>query len=358
MKVIKSQLFLYGRALRAVRNLLRSSVHMVTAELHEALVKGKIARCYGPHLKEKPEIIQALQSTSFAEEPVRISFIASVRSLGNPDHRLIRFLDSVLAHAADIRQLEVLLGIDSDDDIDYYLSLQQRYGIKLRLRIFVAPVRYGYEGLHLYDKFLIPFMSKNSRMMCDCSDDVVVVLKGFDTELLAIDALYPDNLYFIHTHLNDRGCYIGDESKEYLRLLFIIQSHHPYSFVPAISKGVIDLAEQALQTLPLEQRKNWSPVANAWITDCYADVLSNLVKAEGLDRIHAIASMQRSEYDIYLPYQVKRDANKLSASDRAFLTMVGTETQEHLKLLASLIAKSAKPAVNEIPQTREQAGAA
>jgi hypothetical protein len=340
MGLIANQISLYRNAAQKIFYLLGSSVCMACSDFKAKKVHKQL-NVNGTHkLLDDPAVIVELEATTFPGELVRISFVASVRCMGNPTHRIEKFIDSLLFYAKEINSVEVLLAVDADDDIEHYLQLKRKYAHQFRFRIFVSPVRHGYEKLHLYDKLLLPHMAKNSRMMCDYSDDCTISLKHFDEALLAIDVKYPDNIYFIHTRISNREEFLGDISKQPLYLFWAMQALSPYSYFPIISRGVLECASKALVTLPGAKQDNWSPFANSWICDCYIDAISNFVKAGGVDRIEVLPMIERKKRDIYAPYHIKWDANDLSAADRAFIILLNEKTQLHLKLIAEIIVKT------------------
>src|SRR5580698_8221579 len=132
MRLISNQVRIYRHALANFRRLLASSYHTATVDYKQMKVSRRISKNLVHNILHKPQIVEELESSVFLAEPVRISFVAATRRLDNPNHRLHHFLQSVVTHAKDPSRVEVLLAIDSDDDIEHYLSLKRRYGNRLR----------------------------------------------------------------------------------------------------------------------------------------------------------------------------------------------------------------------------------
>lgn len=343
-RLIINQINLYKRAVYNFIRLLESSVKIGLRDLRIAHIKK---RAYQNLLKlalSKEEVIRELEESHFSQDDIKISYIASIRYIDNANSRLHKFLESVIENADDVKRVEVLMAIDIDDDIEYFLRIKRIYGNRMRLCIFISPERYGYERLHMYDKLLFRKISPKTLMIGDYSDDVTITCKGFDTKLLEIDSRYPDKIYFVHTRRNKRAEYLGDVSKEVYRLYWSMQVKGPYSFVPVISRRILELAYKAMETLPPAEQENWSPFCNASIYDCYIDTISSMMIAKvlnGHDRIAVLNMMKVNHYNLFAPHQHKLDKHNLSPTDRAIIDMLGVATLKHLDTIATFLAKAA-----------------
>lgn len=343
-RLITNQIGLYKRALLGLVRLFESSIKIALRDLRIGHIRKRAYRNMLYLALNKDEIIRELEESHFSQDDIKISYIASIRYIDNANSRLHRFLESILSHADDLKRIEVLLAVDVDDDIEYFLRLKRMYGNRFRMCIFISPERYGYEKLHMYDKLLFRKISPKTLMIGDYSDDVTITCQGFDSKLLEIDRRYPDKIYFVHTRKTKRAAFLGDVSKETYRLYWCMQAQGPYSFVPVISRRILELAYEAQETLPPEEQKNWSPFCNASIYDCYIDAISSMMIAkipDGHERIVALDMMRVNPYNLFAPHQHNRDQYNLSPTDRAIIDMLGTDTLSHLDTIATFLAKAA-----------------
>ncbi|HVE43986.1 MAG TPA: hypothetical protein VNC84_02470 [Gammaproteobacteria bacterium] len=293
---------------------------------------------------QQTKILNAFQQSTHkleADDSIKISFYASARKSQNPNCRLEIFLKSLTQNAANIGQIEVLLAIDRDDDLDYFHALYQSYRSQLRFKIHVSPIRHGYQKLHLYDKDLFTLIAPHTRMLCDYSDDCFISLKHFDRALLGIDAQYSDNIYFIHTRNTNRHEYLGDVSKNMLLLFWVQQAKEPASYFPIFSKKVLDIAQAYADKHDTHQE--WSPLCNAWICDCYIDIIGEYVKHFGADRIHYIDLIIMNPYARKASHH-RHNAAGLSPNNLAFIKMLDQTTISYLHDLSSMIANSVERA--------------
>ncbi|NQY42829.1 MAG: hypothetical protein HRT87_05770 [Legionellales bacterium] len=129
----------------------------------------------------------------------KISFVGSTLFRGNEaDHNLPAVFDSLIKNTSNLDDIEILIAIDIDDDISYYVNIKRKYCKQIKnIRIFISPQKYGYIKLHLYDKCLYPKISPSSKMIADFSDDFQIVMKNWDRYVLQIDKKYKDNIYFM-----------------------------------------------------------------------------------------------------------------------------------------------------------------
>jgi hypothetical protein len=280
------------------------------------------------------DMLHTLQQSDFSEDDVKITFLAAARRKNNPNCSLEGFLKSVIQHCDNINQVEVLLAVDPDDYLSYFLHLKQLYQSKLRFRVFVTEKRLGYENLHLYDTFLFKHIAKSTRMLCDYSDDCKIISPHFDKQLLAIDALYPDNIYFIHTQKNSREDYLGDVSKNIEVLYWALQAKAPASYFPIFSRQVLQIA--ADYAAIHDTQNEWSPIANTWICDCYIDIISTQVKALGADRIHCL-DLVKMNSTILASYQKADKVTQLTPNNRAFIKMLNQHTLQYIAGLSQTI---------------------
>jgi len=339
-RLIRNQYRLYRSAGGQLVRLFESSVKLALSDMRETKLKNKAYQNVLQDALRKEAVVKELEESIFGQDDIKITFAAAIRYIGNINCRLPLFLNSIIENTDDLKRVEVLLMIDSDDDIEYFLRIKRQYGNRFRLCIYVSPQRFGYEKLHLYDKILFKKIAPKTLMIGDYSDDVRITRRGYDTQLIEIDNRFPDKIYFIHTRHTNRDEFLGDVSKETYRLYWMMQAHGPLSFFPIFSRRVLEVMEDALQELPEAERANWSPFANAWICDCYIDAISTMLRAKGYNRILQVDMMRMHHYNLFVSYQHNRDGNNLSASERALINLTGSQTRKHIDTIATYLANA------------------
>jgi hypothetical protein len=269
----------------------------------------------------------------------KITFYGATRKTGNPNTNLEVFLNSIVAHAANPTDIEVLYAIDRDDDLAYFDELQVRYRNTIQLKFLISEVRHGYGNLHLYYREIFKQVAPTTRMLFGSSDDTQIVMPDFDLELLKIDARYADNIYFIHTRNTHRENYLGDVTQNMRLLFWVMQAKEPASYFPIISKRILDIS-QAYANVH-DKKGEWIPIANSWILDCYIDILSVYCSKFGLDRIHHTREMIKlNEGQITADHHRPPHEFGLSPNNVGFIKMLSNETQDYLQGLAMEIVKA------------------
>ncbi|HVE43988.1 MAG TPA: hypothetical protein VNC84_02480 [Gammaproteobacteria bacterium] len=263
---------------------------------------------------------------------IQITFYGASRRCDNKNSKFESFLQSVAENVKNASVVEVLVAIDPDDDIDFYQALEKRYAA-LSLRVIVSPVRYGYLNLHKYYQDLYQIAAKTTRILCGYSDDCHITMKHFDQKILEIDKEYKDNIYFIHTRNTHREKYLGDVSKNMRLLFWVQQAKEPASYYPYFSKGVLDSAQAYANKY--DTKKEWCPIANSWIVDCYLDILSIYMKKFGVDRIYYLDNLAKiNEDNTTVPHHRPYQEFGLSPNNIGFIKMLSNETQDYLEKLA------------------------
>ena len=347
---LKKQLkSLFGHQISVVMPLLKGLVKFpvsfpkaITADAFRLYsnFKYKSEKILPEKLKAKiAELSTELEQSDFAPNMIRISFCGATRRKSNPNSKLNNFLQSIVDNCAELAKIEVLLAIDPDDDLDHFIELKRKFNKHFRFIIYIAEKRLGYENLHLYDALLFPHLSPATRMICDYSDDCVITQEHFDEDLLSIDERFPDNIYFIHTRDTQRQQYLGEVSDNIQLLYWIMQAKEPASYFPIFSRKVLDIAYQYAKQH--DKNNEWSPVANAWICDCYIDILATYVKRLGVDRIFALDMIVMNK-TILASYQYADPVTGLTPNNRAFIKMLNNKTLNYLEGLSVAIADSAK----------------
>lgn len=320
-----------------------------TSEFDKVVKKQKPLSSYS---KEDKEFLHNTPTTN----NVKISFVASSLYLGNEsNHNLEGFFRSLIKNTNTLDNVEIIIGIDQDDDIGHYIELKKKYYNKINnIRIFISEEKHGYQGLQLYDKFLYKKISPSSKMIADFSDDCKIIKKNWDKDLLKIDKAVEDNIYFIHTANFNLEKYIGPLEDNIAKMIWSYKAIAPSSYFPIFSRKVLDIATNCLKNLDQEQEKLWSPVANSYICDCYIDIIARLVQSElkstkiFFDKIISINKQEgrpnQAKNFVKFDKNIGLCWNKtgLNINDLAFLKLSESDTASHLKFIAKNIAKEAK----------------
>ena len=289
---------------------------------------------------------------SFSKRPrdVKISFAASTLYSSNENHDLEGFFNSLIKYTNNLDNIEVIIAVDKDDDILYYIKLKKKFCDKIKnIRVYISQKKYGYSGLHLYDKFLYKKISDSSKMIADFSDDCKIINQDWDKFLLEIDESIADNIYFVHTINLDIEKYVGPFSDNIPKMLWSFKAISPTSYFPIFSRGVLNVAYECLDELSAKEQLNWSPIANSYICDCYIDLLSQLLQSktsktrvfseniiainEQKHRAEQVKNTIKFDDDIKLCW----GKTGLSPNDLAFIELTKKETISHLQLIASTL---------------------
>ena len=291
-------------------------------------------------------------SSGFINNNPKISFVASSRYRGNEEnHNLNKFIKSLLKNSYDINNIELLIALDKDDDIDYFIKIKKHYLVDINIKFFISNKNFGYKGLHLYDKFLFTQIAPSSKMIADFSDDCHINKKNWDRYLLKIDQKIKDNIYFIHTEDFNLQKYIGPLDDNITKMIWSFKSIAPSSYFPIFSRKVLEIATNCLKNLDSHQAELWSPIANSYICDCYVDILSRLVQAnteskrifsEKIISINKqIGRKNQSSDNISFHKNIGLcwDKTGLNTNDQAFLKLSEQTTLNHLKFISNEIVK-------------------
>lgn len=113
-----------------------------------------------------------------------ISAFCLSRRLGNRDSNLPRMLESLLATAERPERLEILVKIDLDDDLDYYMRIKRHYADRLALRIFATERRRGPADMHIFYSELLGEVAPSAKIVLGVTDDGIFGRPNWDTELV------------------------------------------------------------------------------------------------------------------------------------------------------------------------------
>ncbi|MBI4280375.1 MAG: hypothetical protein HY660_18130, partial [Armatimonadetes bacterium] len=107
------------------------------------------------------------------------------RRIAHRDNQLERFLRSFLAMTERPERAEILVKVDDDDDLEFFLRVKRRYARDVDLRFLVGERGRGYADLHKYQAALLALRNPASRICILLSEDAEFVLPKWDTEFLS-----------------------------------------------------------------------------------------------------------------------------------------------------------------------------
>ncbi len=142
-------------------------------------------------------ITQRLSKGSRAlAESCLISITFGSRQFGNRDNLLEKLLiKSFLSMTEHPEKIEMLIKIDTDDDLLFFDRIHRQYRGRINLRFFVSERGRGYRDIHKWHSSLFKFRSPNSRFLIIFSEDAEFCYKNWDTALLSQIDPIPHNFF-------------------------------------------------------------------------------------------------------------------------------------------------------------------
>lgn len=129
-------------------------------------------------------------------EPALVTITIPSRKVGNRDTRLGVLLDSFVKMTDHPERFEILIKIDSDDDLAFFYRIKKRYS-NLNLRFFAGPRERGYANLTLFHSQLVDQASPASKVWLCTWDDYFFTRKGWDLDVYDLIDRVP---FFIAGH--------------------------------------------------------------------------------------------------------------------------------------------------------------
>ena len=125
-------------------------------------------------------LVAELSEAPVASGAPEITVMCLSRRLGNRDSDLPEMLDTLIATVDRPDRVEILVKIDLDDDLPYYLRIKRRYASRLALRIFATERGRGPADMHHYYQELLAETAPSATVMLIVSDDAVFARDGWD----------------------------------------------------------------------------------------------------------------------------------------------------------------------------------
>jgi hypothetical protein len=143
----------------------------------------------------------SLTELELPTSPPLITLALPVRHLGVTRNYFERYLRELIEKTHDLSRIEIVIKVDTDDDLPWFCKMLDRYGTKVRLRIFVTPRSNSYKGLHHYYQFLINKRHSKSQIWILQSADAEILVDQWD-EILLKELATCEKKYFICTDAN------------------------------------------------------------------------------------------------------------------------------------------------------------
>lgn len=322
-------------------------------------------------IKPSKEDLEAGNSDT-SDKSFFITFFGASRYWGNNNHHLPKVLDKIYENMSDPRHCEILLAIDQEDNLGYYLRLKHSYKDKLRIKFFVFDKPYGYLGIHLYYKTLLEESSSKTRVYGVVSDDSIYNLENFDLKIKEVDESYSDNIYFIETNClfsipgvteshklkATRNELLPEINNDPFLSVLCSLRWEPSSLFPAFSRGVLLAAMEAQRNMPDQVSKDWAYISNGVYIDCYIDYIKsalfyryNIKRTVNINICHILnlpstkdamyclstPKLKTNAYNIYEALGIKKTIANFNNNDFGLLQFCRTPVFEHLDSISKII---------------------
>ena len=209
------------------------------------------------------EISEKLSEKNYADGSVIVITFGS-RWFGNSDNQLADFLDTYIATTRVPSRVEMLIKIDADDDLNYFMGIKEKYCALVNLRFFTTPRGRGYEDMHIWHHDLIRNRNLAAKVHYILTDDAKFECKNWDDELINIIEKRKDT-FFIGTacSLEEATTYYGPNPIEPVPVYWIRGDDYPiYGFDLLTS-----IAGKA------KDYPDWNEFGNLQLVDQYAGAL-------------------------------------------------------------------------------------
>jgi hypothetical protein len=161
----------------------------------------------GPMIADAPELWYCTRRQSPGDRRVGfpITLLMCCRKAGNDNSRLDLLLESLVQHADNPANAEMLIKFDDDDpDLGDSLRIIDQFKDRLAIRYIVTSRAGGYGDLHKAVLDLLRIADPASVVFWGLCDDIEITSPGWDTKILARCDDYDDGLFLLHfLHMKD-----------------------------------------------------------------------------------------------------------------------------------------------------------
>lgn len=282
-------------------------------------------------------VLNELHAPSNSLDHVTISLIGASRKLGNTNHRLERFFESICRTTTDLDRIEVVLRIDRDDDLLHYLDLKRKYGSIFCIRFLAGDRKKGYVGLHHLVSETLDYLAPSSQLVFGFADDCVLSRKGWDDAFTEALNQYPDNIVFINT-LREYEIPYSDPHL----FFWLLWCGGPPSLFSAVGRNVLELTAKVARN-----HDGWSAYGNSVLCDSFLETLQfYLWRATGERRAPVVPDTIAARPDVLIaehkqgglfsnsPVAIEGYKNFLRHDTQAVLMEMGNQLAAALQLPA------------------------
>jgi hypothetical protein len=220
----------------------------------------------------KEELIKDERSTWPKSD---ISLTLPARRLRFGDIALTEFLESLLNMTKNIEKIEVLLKIDTDDDLIFFYKIKKKYKKRINLCFFISERGSGYAHVNKYLFELSKLRSPTSRVWMNQAEDALFVLKDWDFVLLSAIGVLPHEFFITSdTTFEETISICGPNPVEPTPVYWIRGD-----LFPIIGNGISACTEEIAAKYP-----NWTSLGNDFNTPGFiGDLLKRLWELHGLN---------------------------------------------------------------------------
>jgi hypothetical protein len=206
-------------------------------------------------------------SEGFPEPTFSVS--AATRFVNNVDHKLPTLLYCLYVNALAPENFEVLLGVDEDDDLEYFQFIQTIFRKKLNIKIIVGEANRGYRNLHHIQSDIMPHRSSKSAGVFSVTDDTCINKRYWDIEILSLVGSKPQEIYMAYPVPNQHATTHGN--MDFSQFLALLATNGPRGFQFFFSSPLLSQLAKLTTNKP-----GWRIYGNNFLSDSYFDILAFL----------------------------------------------------------------------------------
>ena len=277
-----------------------------------------------------------------------ISLGGKSRYVGSASFNMAKFFDSILKQTSDLSKIEVVFAVDPDDELEVFVKLKKKYGKLFKLIFIIAPQRYGYRGLNLYDKLIFQNISPNSQAYVMVCDDIYITLKHYDTYIQSVLERYKDGIFLIGGLCDTIIPYRMELAKLYgakepmcMHAMFT-KSQGVVGAYPCFGTKLLKLASEALETTTLltpAQKQDWSPIGNSPLTDMQIDVIFWFLLLAGYNRYVTKHIVDAHPLYVRIRPGAAKDSFGFNSMDWTFLKFLNSVSLAFVEQIVELCVK-------------------
>lgn len=266
----------------------------------------------------------------------RISLVLGSRMRGNANSNLASFINSIVKTAADPSNIEVLISVDSDDDINKLVNILKSI-TAVSIKAYSNARGRGYYDLNIKYEALLNYLAPTSKILIVCSDDCYFSQPKWDETMLQKLAETPDEIAFFNLFL-ERDIYLGD----YNLFTWWLFQRGPSTLFPSVSRKLLDIIHQHFL-----QDAEWSAFGHSIMMDSFFEMLRwHVWNESGENRFITIPNQIVRQIDnTTIAANTKKLALRFRDGLMLYSASLSSTYQDRLKAAAIKISNSMKKTV-------------